>query len=86
MNSEVLFLPKNSTSPLQPLDAGIIACVKKRYRRNQIQRAMSFIEEAVHENSYTLDLYSAVESIYVIWKELGSQVVHNCWVQAELLG
>ncbi len=31
-NFEVLFLPKNATSKLQALDAGVIAAVKRRYR------------------------------------------------------
>ncbi len=33
LHLEVLFLPKNSTSRTQPLDAGIIACIKRRFRR-----------------------------------------------------
>ena len=34
-NVDVLFLPKNTTSVLQPLEAGVIACVKQRYRINR---------------------------------------------------
>ena len=32
-NVAVLFLPKRTTSRVKPLDAGIIACIKRRYRR-----------------------------------------------------
>ena len=32
-NVHVIFLPKNTTSRLQPMDAGIIASVKRRYRQ-----------------------------------------------------
>lgn len=34
-NVEVLFLPPNTTSRLQPLYAGIIAAIKARYRKSQ---------------------------------------------------
>jgi DDE superfamily endonuclease len=35
-NVEIICLPPNTNSKLQPLDAGIIATLKKHYRRQQI--------------------------------------------------
>ena len=37
---EVLFLPPNTTSKIQPLDAGIIASFKGHYRLHHYQRAI----------------------------------------------
>ena len=39
-NVEVIFLPPNTTSKLQPLDAGIIASLKLRYRKKQMEHAV----------------------------------------------
>ena len=45
LNVEVIYLPKNATAFLQPLDAGVIASLKKRYRKKQYQSALSLIED-----------------------------------------
>ena len=54
LNVVVLFLPKNTTSRLQPLDAGIIASVKTRYKHLKIQRAVDLIEQGVFEKNLRL--------------------------------
>jgi len=39
-NVQVLFLPPNTTSRIQPMDAGIIAAFKKRYRSFHLAHAV----------------------------------------------
>ena len=55
-------------------------------RSYQIHRAMPFTEEVVHENLYSLDLYIAMEVIYVIFKKQDNQIVQNFRAKAGLLG
>ncbi|KAG3080163.1 hypothetical protein PI124_g18968 [Phytophthora idaei] len=38
-NAKVVLLPPSTTSKIQPLDAGIIASLKRRYRQRQLQQA-----------------------------------------------
>ncbi len=42
--TEVMFSPAGTTSRIQPLDAGIIGCLKRRYRRRQLKRAIDLHE------------------------------------------
>ena len=82
---EVLYLPKRSTSRTQPLDAGIIACIKRRFRRRQLEKAVDLIENGVTQKLYSMDLYTAMCALAKIWERLEGTVIHNCWIETGLL-
>ena len=46
-NAEAIYLPKNAAACLRPLDAGLIASLKKRYRGMQYRRALCLLEEEI---------------------------------------
>ncbi len=78
-NVEVVFLPANTTSLLQPLDAGIIAAVKKRYRRCQVLNALNQIRRNI-DSVYNIDQLSAMTWVRnIFWQELDSSIIYNCW-------
>lgn len=54
-NVEILFLPPNSTSKLQPLDAEIIATLKIKYRKIQYEHALDRIDSGI-SNIYHLQV------------------------------
>ena len=62
-NVEVICLPKNSTSCLESLDAGVIASLKKRYRRTQYERALCLIEEENTQDLYNVNFLVACKTI-----------------------
>lgn len=53
-NVDVVFLPPKTTSKLQPLDAGIIAALKIRYRQLQYDHAIDRIDAGI-DNVYKVD-------------------------------
>lgn len=84
-NVQIMFLPPNTTSVLQPMDAGIIATLKTRYRKLQYERALDIMEES-NTNIYKIDQLLAMKYISGVWKEMGESVLHNCWRKTGLLG
>lgn len=44
---EVVFLPPNTASKLQPLDASIIAAMKRRYRNLQMKHAVDLLDVGI---------------------------------------
>ena len=85
-NVYVYFLPKRTTSILQPLDAGVIAFVKKRYRRCQLTLAVDLLDLVISLNPYRVDLKVPIDWLYDVWRSLPSKVIRNCWTKTGLLG
>ena len=75
-----MFLPKTSTSQLQPLDAGIIRNFKLKYRKlllrfvvsgvNDSQTAFQIIEE-VH-------IFRDISWLQTTWKSVTLEIIKNC--------
>ena len=80
-NVEVIYLPPRTTSRIQPLDAGVIACIKRGYRCSQLERAVRLIDSREVNNTYSLDLYTAKTLTYEIWFGLDCRSIHNCWLK-----
>lgn len=54
-----IFFSINTTSEVQPLDAGIIASVKMQYRRSHLEHAVGLADVEVND-IYKVDVVSAV--------------------------
>ncbi|RHY29460.1 hypothetical protein DYB32_005117 [Aphanomyces invadans] len=84
-NVRVLLLPPNTTSVLQPLDAGIIAALKRHYQRRQLDYVISRLDSesphlaALSENLYAVDLLTAIRWLDDSWSAVSPKVIQNCW-------
>ena len=72
-NIKVVFLPKNTTSRLQLLDAGII---------------QSFIQSAKEdllawEIAKQIDVLQAIEWVAKAWKEVTAETIKNCFAKCD---
>ena len=76
-------LPKNTTSFLQPLDAGIIRSVKAHYRR----RLLTIYINAYREGSDTpkIEVLHAILLIAEAWDDVTPDTIRNCWAKTEIL-
>ncbi len=77
-NVEAIYLPKNTTPFLQPLDAGVIASLKRIYRKRQYERALLLIDNEDSKNLYNVNVSQAMKWISSTWDSIESRIIHNC--------
>jgi len=66
------------------MDAGIIAAFKRHYRKSQLQHAIDMIDVG-ESNSYKIDQFKAMQWSRMIWRNMNSSVLANCWRYTILL-
>ena len=78
-NIKLVFLPKNTTSELQPLDTGVIAWLKSYYKRLLMTqlRAMKDSKDIVNWSKVTI--YAAVANTKDSWKEMPAETIVKCF-------
>ena len=84
-NVTVYFLPARTTSILQPLDAGVIAAVKKRYIERITRVGLDRLSNNETNDTYQVDLKFGIEWLYKIWAQMSADVIRNCWVKTKIL-
>ena len=66
------------TSYVQPLDAGIIRCVKAHYRRAFCLRAIE-LDDAGEDDIYKINLLEVMLMVKEAWKAVTPETITNCW-------
>jgi hypothetical protein len=82
-NIELLFLPPNTTSKIQPLDQGIINSFKSKYRKKFLAWRIDQLEKG---DDRKLPLKEAIYWIAEAKEDVNQAVVKNCWKHAGILG
>ena len=76
-NIEILPLPPNTTSKLQPMDARIISAFKRHYRCKQLAHALDLADAGV-ANPYKVTQLQAMRWRVQAWNNMGQSVLANC--------
>jgi len=77
-NMHLEFFEPNMTSYVQPLDAGIIRCVKAHYRQAFCLRAIE-LDDAGEDDIYNINLLKVMLMVKEAWKAVTSEMITNCW-------
>ena len=76
-----LIPPPNTTSVIQPLDGGIIRCLKAHYRRllmdKILQRLDAGLEDTAQESSKSISVLDALHLISKAWKRVSRETEQN---------
>ena len=80
-NIKIVFLPKNTTSRLQPLDAGIIQNFKVKYQKSLVKYVLS----RINDNAFATEIVQDVNILMAIWwvqrawKDVTPSTVKRCF-------
>jgi hypothetical protein len=91
----VYFLPPNTTSHLQPCDAGIIRTFKAYYRRILLQKIIrDFDGQKAEDEKAVVDVLALVKAITLMdaqrfvgkaWNLVTAKTIANCWRKTRIL-
>ena len=79
---KLVFFPPNTTSRLQPMDAGIIKCLKGYYRNKVIRKLIAAIDVYQHKEVNGTNFISFLDAILMLksaWGEVTSATISNCF-------
>nr|CCA18857.1 PREDICTED: similar to Tigger transposable elementderived protein 6 putative [Albugo laibachii Nc14] len=91
INVEIDMLPPNTTSVLQPMDAGLISCLKECFRRKQGCHMFDVVgsvidhEEKSAEDIYKVDVLQAMHWCRDAWEYVTQSTIANCWKQTGII-
>ena len=75
---ELIYFEPNLTPYVQPLDAGIICCVKAHYRKAFCARAVD-MDEAGESDIYKINLLEIMLMVRQAWDAVTPEMITNCW-------
>lgn len=82
-NVKVVFYPPNCTSVCQPLDMGIIKCLKQQYRKMLVRKVVGLLDVRKDDSSVVLkiNILQAIHYLATSWKKIDPTVIQNCFAK-----
>jgi hypothetical protein len=77
-NIRLEYFAPNLTAHVQPCDAGIIRCIKAKYRRHFCLRAIA-LDKAEEHDIYKINLLEAMLMVREAWTEVTTDTIVHCW-------
>ena len=85
-NVKLMSLTPNTTSKLQPLDAGIIQNVKMYYRKQFLRHVLGHVDEASYasELATKVNIFNAIMWLKSAWDAVTPETIEKCLQSVEL--
>ena len=82
-NVRSIFLPPNTTSSSQPMDQGVIKCVKAHYRRRLDKLMIQRLDQG--QDLPKISILLALQLLVASWNNVGKATIVNCFQKAKIL-
>ena len=81
-NIKLVFLPPNTTAKTEPMDAGVIRCLKAHYRNSLAKLQLLAFEE---KRDFKVDVLEAVRLLRRAWNSVSEVTIQNCFKKANFV-
>ena len=81
-NVKLIFLPPNTTSVSQPMDQGVIKCLKAFYRRRLVNLMIKRLEQG--QDLPKISILHALQLLAASWNDLTKTTIVNCSGKAKI--
>lgn len=82
-NVRLEFLPKNTTSVMQPLDQGIIANIKRIFSRIKMEDCIN--RYIAGQPQQKISIFTAISWASKAWNDVTPDAIRNCWVHSGIV-
>ena len=79
---KLVFLPPNTTSVSQPMDQGIIRCLKAHYRKRLVKLILRSLDS--NKPLPKVSLLTALQLLASAWNEVSQATIVNCFKKAKI--
>ncbi|XP_046141564.1 jerky protein homolog-like [Osmia bicornis bicornis] len=77
---QIIYLPPNTTSILQPMDQGVIEKTKRSFRHYMLRRVLTY-EGGVQEFYKEYTIKDCIEIVHSSWQDVTESNIRNSWNQ-----
>ena len=74
--------PPNTTAMTQPMDAGVIRCLKFYYRKNLAEMRLLAFEE---QSEFKVNLLNVLQILENAWNSVSDKVIQNCFKKVKFM-
>lgn len=79
-NVRLEYLPANTTSVLQPLDQGIILCIKRGFQHRKVNNSVQRYLQGLPQER--IGVFTALRWAKMAWDSVQPDTIRNCWAHA----